>query len=271
VDAAPRFDPAGGRFTGYWGRLRRPAAPPVAARAAEEGDRLRQVLHELRTPANAIQVAAEIIQQQLYGPAPHEYRALAAAIAGDCAHILAGFEELDRLARLETGDLVPEEGECDLGEVLRQTIARLRAWTEPRRSGFALPMETEPPARPVGIERTEAERLMWRLFAVMAGAMAPGEWLALSWQQDSSHAVLEIALPEALAAREGDALFAGAAERGPSLAAGMFGAGFTLRLAAAEAAAAGGGLQRADNALRLSLPALTGASAGNSTLATGSH
>lgn len=270
VDAAPRFDPVGGRFTGYWGRLRRPAAPAQPARAAEEGDRLRQVLHELRTPANAIQVAAEIIQQQLYGPAPHEYRALAAAIAGDCAHILAGFEELDRLARLETGAMTLEPGECDLGDVLRQTVARLRAWTEPRRSGFALPIEPAPGLHMIALDRGEAERLMWRLFAVMAGAMAPGEWLTVSCADDGGRLTLEIALPAAMAAREGETLSAAAGERGPSLAAGMFGAGFSLRLAAAETAAAGGVLARADNALRLALPALTAADAGHSTLATGS-
>ena len=58
------------------------------------------MLHELRTPVNAIQGFAEVIQQQLFGPTPHEYRALAAGIAGDAARILSAFEELDRLAGL---------------------------------------------------------------------------------------------------------------------------------------------------------------------------
>lgn len=271
VDAIARFE--GGGFIGYCGRLRRPSPPiaPPSAPAADtaEADRMREVLHELRTPANAIQVAAEIIQQQLYGPAPHEYRALAAAIAGDCAHILAGFEELDRLVKLETGALPLDEGECDLARVLAQTVVRLRTWTEPRGSSFALTSDPSAASLPVRVARAEVERLIWRLFAALAGSTAPGEALELGWSARAGMVCVTVALPSVLAARDPDTLFeAVAGERGQSLATGMFGIGFTLRLAVAEAAAAGGTLQRIDNALHLSLPALTVVNAGNSTSAT---
>ncbi|WP_159976449.1 MULTISPECIES: sensor histidine kinase [unclassified Novosphingobium] len=271
VDAIARFE--GGGFIGYCGRLRRPT-PPVAAPATPcadtaEADRMREVLHELRTPANAIQVAAEIIQQQLYGPAPHEYRALAAAIAGDCAHILAGFEELDRLVKLETGALPLDEGECDLARVLAQTVARLRTWTEPRGSSFALTSDPSAATLPVRVARAEVERLIWRLFAALASSTAPGEALELTWAMRAGMVEVAVALPSVLAERDPDTLFdAVAGERGQSLATGMFGIGFTLRLAMAEAAAAGGMLQRVNNALHLSLPALTAVNAGNSTSAT---
>ncbi|KQM19394.1 HAMP domain-containing histidine kinase [Novosphingobium sp. Leaf2] len=273
VDAVPQF--AHGRFTGYAGRLRRPLAEPAAASAAPPGetaDRLREVLHELRTPANAIQVAAEIIQQQLYGPAPHEYRALAAAIAGDCAHILAGFEELDRLVKLESGAQTLDEGECDLARVLAQTIVRLRAWTQPRGSGFAMAGDPSATSLPVRVARSEVERLVWRLLAALAGLTAPGESLYLTWTAQGPVTRLEIALPALLAERDPAALFdAVPGERGQSLATGMFGVGFTLRLAAAEASAAGGGLQRIANAIVLSLPALTDRDAPHSTQVTRSN
>jgi len=48
-----------------------------------------------------------------------------------------------------------------------------------------------------------------------------------------------------------------------ALSAGMFGSGFTLRLARAEARAVGGSLERQDDALRLVLPILTGHQAGH--------
>lgn len=276
VDAAPRFDPAGGRFTGYCGRLRRPPASPggdaPAQAARREGDRMREILHELRTPANAIQVAAEIIQQQLYGPAPHEYRALAAAIASDCAHILAGFEELDRLVKLEAGALVLDQGECDLAQVIAQTVARLDAWTRPRRSGFVVDPATGPASLPVRIDRAEAERLVWRLLAALAGATAPDEALGLTWSHDQRGASVQVELPRALAERSDDALFgAPAGDGGQSPSAGMFGIGFSLRLAAAEAAAAGGGLGRINNGLQLVLPVLTVADTGNTTIERASH
>ncbi|TCM22468.1 hypothetical protein EDF56_1011160 [Novosphingobium sp. PhB165] len=261
VDAVPRFDPVSGRFMGYCGRLRRPAVLAAVGAAVQghgEADRLRQVLHELRTPANAIQVAAEIIQQQLYGPAPHEYRALAAAIAGDCAHILAGFEELDRLVRLETGVLGLETGECDLGAVLAETVNRLKAWTEPRRSGFALIAMTDDAALPVPLDRTEAERLIWRLFAALAGSTAFDEILPVEWGREDNGVMLRVALPASLAARTDENFHeTSSSDRGHALSTGMFGIGFTLRLAAAEAAAAGGSLRRTGARLELHLPGLT--------------
>jgi two-component system OmpR family sensor kinase len=268
VDAIGCFDSGSGGFIGYSGRLRRPARQADKARTGRnvtEADRMRQILHELRTPANAIQVAAEIIQQQLYGPAPHEYRALAAAIAGDCAHILAGFEELDRLVKLEAGVLCPETGDCDLGPILVQTVARLRSWTDPRRSGFALPADIRDAMLPVQVDAAEAERLVWRLLAALAGSTAPDEVLELGWARQPGDGrndtlVLRIALPKALAAQDSGALFdSPPGEHGQALSTGMFGLGFTLRLAAAEAGALGGALQRDGKDLHLILPGLTDA------------
>ncbi|MBH0112753.1 sensor histidine kinase [Novosphingobium sp. YJ-S2-02] len=263
ADAAACFDSHTGQFTGYCGRLRRLAAAPageVPHGAHPESDTLRQVLHELRTPANAIQVSAEIIQQQLYGPAPHEYRALAALVAGDCAHILAGFEELDRLVRLETGALVPEAGEADLAAVTHQTMERLSNWTEPRNSGFAPEADLASIHLPVSINQADVERLVWRLVAALAGAAVTGERLGMRFAVLEGMAILEIALPAALAEREGDALFAiGEGMRSQALTAGIFGVGFTLRLAAAEASAGGGALRRNGDCLVLSLPAAASA------------
>ena len=271
LDAVPSFDGIEGRFTGYDGRLRRStrvaATTPDPRRA--EADRMRQILHELRTPANAIQVAAELIQQQLYGSVPHEYRALAAAIAGDTAQVLAGFDELDRLIKLEAGVQTPGQGSCDLGSLVAQTVTRLRAWTNPRNSGFGLPDPV--PAVAVRLHEDDASRLVWRLLAALAGVTAPGEILPLSVTRRGTEAVLEVALPQKLALQ---AQPAAQPQLGPeptraapnqrSLSAGTFGIGFTLRLAAAEAAAAGGLLERHVDQIRLRLPACAGTVASES-------
>lgn len=264
LDALPRFSQPDGRFIGYAGRLRR--APQADTSAAVEthaaADTMREVLHELRTPANAIQVAAEIIQQQLYGPAPHEYRALAAAIAGDTAQILAGFEELERLVRLESGTLTLQAGECDLGPMVVETVARLRAWTTQRGSAFALP-EMLPSLR-VALDLDEAARLVWRFLAVLAGASAGGDVIALSFSNEIDKPELLVDVPQALADRLDDAARSGQPfELVRSLSAGIFGVGFTLRLAAAEAAAAGGTLDQSGARFRLVLPGLTPAAAGH--------
>lgn len=266
VDALPRFDPASGRFTGYSGRFRRPATLDgqlVQPAPSNEADRMRQILHELRTPANAIQVAAEIILQQLFGPTPHEYRALASAIVGDAAQVFAGFDELDRLVKLDTGAVALDRGVSDVGEILSGTVARLRAWTDPRRSGFDLSLDQGGFA--IRIDPAEAERLFWRLFAALAGAAGPDEILPLSVTSQDGTVNVTVTLPASLAKLGAADLFSG----GPSgqtsaLSAGMFGLGFTLRLCEAEAKAAGGSLKRYDNELRLTLPGLTVEAMGHS-------
>jgi signal transduction histidine kinase len=230
----------------------------VPARDTKEGDRMRQILHELRTPVNAIQGFAEVIQQQLFGPTPHEYRALAATVAGDAARMLAGFEELDRLVKLDAGALVLDPGECDLLPVLSATIAQLEAFHAPRRSGLEL--DWDEPTLLVTIARTEAERLIWRLLTTLSGATAPNEVLHLRARRRGDAVRLVLRLPASLAWCDDDALLHVApGAQPPALAAGMFGIGFALRLAAAEARAAGGWLDRREQKLRLSLPAVTAA------------
>lgn len=260
VDAEPRFSEEG-HFTGYVGRFRRPADPARAPGRPEarEADRIRQLLHELRTPVTAVQGFAEVIQQQLFGPAPHEYRALAAAIAADAARILAGFDELDRLARLETGALAIAAGEADLAALVRRIAAQLGAALDAQDAGLALAFP-EAPALLVAIDAEDAEGLVWRLLASLAASCAPGERIAVTLDpmiggEGRGHGRLVCALPARLASE--DDLFAATVR--PSQAtinAGLFGAGFALRLARAEARAAGGDLRREGGAVELTLPLL---------------
>ena len=265
IDATPWFDPLAGSFIGYRGRLRRPAiavslvSPPLPD---SEADRLRQMLHELRTPVNAIQVGAEIIQQQLYGPSPHEYRALAAAIAGDAAKILAAFEELERLAKLDSGALDLEPGQADLAGVIAATAGQLDAHTKARGSGFDLKFETD--ASATALAPVELERVIWRVLATLAGTSAPGERLKLRLRSKGDMLRLDLALPGSLAKLDDKALFGAGPGAVPQVvASGMFGAGFALRLARAEAQAAKGELRRKGDRLRLSIPGLTRAGPGH--------
>lgn len=257
VDAAPRFSEVGGRFIGYAGRFRRsPAADPAAGPADPASDRMRQLLHELKTPVNAIQGFAEVIQQQLFGPTPHEYRALAAAIAGDAARILAGFDELDRLARLESGALVPEAGDADWGGVVSRLAAQLDEVLRPRGARFELASPTGKLRVP--LDRHDAEMLGWRLLATLTGATDANEIISLSFDRTDGAIHLVATLPASLQ-RADDVFEADGRAGGGAVSAGMFGAGFALRLARAEARAVGGDLVREGGALTLTLPRLTAA------------
>jgi len=253
VDAMPDFDGAG-TFTGYLGRCRRPA-PPAAA-PPTEADRMRQVLHELKTPVNAIQGFAEVIQQQLFGATPHEYRALAAGIAGDAARLLAGFDELDRWARLDAGVLAPEAGSCDFAMVVAGIVHQLEPYTSGRSSGFSL--VADPGEILIPLDRSEAERLAWRLLATCASFAHPGEALALSLRREDGRVCLVAAMPEALAQVTSPAE-APSAPPAQAISAGVFGTAFTFRLLAAEAAGAGGSLVLGGGFARIDLPGGTDA------------
>lgn len=262
IDAAPVFAEATGQFEGFSGRMRRPlrAAPARPEQANGAGDRMRQLLHELRTPVNAIQGFAELIQQQMFGSAPNEYRALAAAVAVDAARLMAGFDEIDRLARLEAGALQIIGSECDLRQVTSRMVQRLEGVLRPR--GAHIELATRGSPFTIDMPESDATVLVWRMLATLAGEIAAGETIELSLASDGTWMTLEADLPTALSG-ETD-LFAAAGPAQPrAISAGMFGTGFTLRLARAEAEAAGGALERRGRRLRLTVPVLTARPAGH--------
>jgi signal transduction histidine kinase len=120
LSGVPAFDPADGRFAGYRGIAVREAAPEQEAgpeRPPLDDDSLRELVHELKTPLNAIIGFAEIIDGQYLGPADHSYRERAAEIVGQARLLLSAIEDLDIAAQLRSA---PESagGSADLDEVL---------------------------------------------------------------------------------------------------------------------------------------------------------
>lgn len=254
LDAQPRFSSPDGRFLGFAGGMRRALE---AEEPGNQSDRLRQLLHELRTPVNAIQGFAEVIQQQVVGPVPHDYRALAAGIAGDSARMLAGFDDLERLSRLESGRLRPTGGDADLAAIFRQHLGQLIPLLQPRNAGF---VATLGGTCRVDLAKADAELLSWRILATLGSAAAPSEKLALTLDHhegpNGNTAQFVADLPASLNGSE-DIFAARGKPLSVAISAGPFGPGFALRLARAEARAIGGSLRRENRRLILTLPALT--------------
>ena len=251
VDGAPRFTPRSGSFQGFVGRFRRPAPVRPDTRALQAADRIRQLLHELRTPVTAIQGFAEVIQQQTVGPVPHEYRALAAEIASDAARMLAGFAEIERLARVEAGIQEFPEGTSDFATVVRRQVAQLQTVLSPRVSRIEASW-TLREAR-VALAPETAEMLAWRYLGTLAAATAAGERITVDLTASDGRLQLTAALPAALASIE-DVFSSDIRSPGGALGTGLFGAGFALRLARAEARACGGDVVREHAAMILTLP-----------------
>ena len=258
IDAAPVFAPLSGAFDGYRGRLRRLTVveepDPQEEAARSQADRMRQTLHELRTPANAIQGFAEVIQQQIVGPVPHEYRALAAEVAGDAARMLAGFEEIDRYARLQTGALELEPGRCDVYAIASSSLRQIEPVLAARGASFTL----DAADADFALERDarETERMVWRVAASLASALDAGEKGRCFLDRREGQAQLVWLLPASMA-RQDDVFTATVSGGSRSLSASMFGNAFALRLARAEARACGGRLYRDGDTLVLQLPLLT--------------
>ncbi|WP_066557090.1 sensor histidine kinase [Croceicoccus bisphenolivorans] len=249
LDAAPNFDPVG-RFLGYHARLTR----EVGKRADPRGDLVRQALHELRTPINALQGFSEIIQQQLFGPVPHQYRSLAANIAGETAALLAGLEEIDRLVRLRMGTRKLAAGRTEVGPMLdslvEQVLPLLSARDAHLDAHYADPHVT------VAVAESDLERIVWRLLGVVAVAAREGDRIAFDVSTSADQLILSVGMPRALSALDDTTLYGAAAndDATQELAVGLLGRGFALRLLTAETRAAGGSLERHADRLVLTLP-----------------
>ena len=74
----------------------------MAIGAGGDAEALRETIHEIKTPLNAIIGFAEIIDGQYLGPAHRNYRLRAAEIVAQARTLLAAIEDLDFAARLQS-------------------------------------------------------------------------------------------------------------------------------------------------------------------------
>ncbi|WP_375380918.1 sensor histidine kinase [uncultured Sphingomonas sp.] len=265
ITAEPRFDPASGRFVGYNGVARRPrpdesAAPrlagslPIAPRSAG-ADSLRQLVHELRTPANAIAGFAELMEREMLGPVPTVYRVRAGTIRAHAADLIAAIDDLDTAARIEGGALDLRPGSVPLAPLLARALDDLAPLAALR--GAAVSLTPVAPGLVLEVDDRAAERLIARLLGALVSACAPGERLSVAAMRDGEGHVLVVAdRPSALAALTPDRLLSIDAEQEAALpGAPLLGAGFALRLAQNLAAELGGSLGFEPRRLTLRLPA----------------
>jgi hypothetical protein len=127
IDADAQFDRESGRFTGYQGKISfasddQRGAPTgtveqvIPSRPVADG--MRQLAHELRSPLNAINGFAQLIEGQYFGPVAGHYRALATSIVTDARRLGQMIDDLDIAAKLDTGAITRGEGISDLAEML---------------------------------------------------------------------------------------------------------------------------------------------------------
>lgn len=261
LSAVPVFDPASGRFMGYCGQARRPRpdeqAEPVRRPLPLAADSLRQLVHELRTPATAIVGFAEMIDAQVLGPVPGVYRDYAGTIGAQSRALLGAIDDIDTAARIEAGALELRPMTVPMQPLLQRVAADLAALVTVRGSALAVAVATSDIAAH-GDDRA-TERLVGRLVGAVVAASTRGDVVLVSVGGEGEGGelvVLRISRPAALLGLSSDALFAIDAD-GDDAPPGvpLLGTGFALRLARNLAAELGGSLSFESQCLTLRLPA----------------
>ncbi len=252
VSGVPAFDHATGRFIGYRGTARRPyhgeRAEPYLNRDAGIAQ-LRQLVHELRTPAGAIAGFAEMIQQELLGPVLPVYRDRAGAILNHSRDLVAVIDDLDLAARIDGDALDLRDDRVALGPLFDVIAADLVSLCELR--GTLL--EVDPTDIAVAGDRRAVERLLARLLATLVSAGGQDESIHVRVGLEGDGFVsIVLDRPQALDAWPGNSVFdVDDGEEDMSL----LGTGFALRLARNLARELDGTLAFGSATLTLRLPA----------------
>jgi phospho-acceptor domain-containing protein len=259
ISGVPAFSPSDGRFIGYRGVARRDeAGEEIAEEALDRGrgpalpdhDSLREMIHEIKTPLNAIIGFAEIIDGQYFGPAHSRYRERAAEIVANARSLLEAAEDLDFAARLQSARARPGQG-TDLKAFLPGFAENLQA--RAARQGVALEFDAGRAVGRTALDPELMERLLRRFADAVLSATASGERLAVKVDQKGRRCMVSISRPQAtmLAGKEDllDPEFTiGEADRA------LLGLGFSLRLVNGLVGIAGGSLEIGDEQFTLSLP-----------------
>lgn len=260
--AMPWFDPATGQFRGYRGSARRPQRNemPYGRPAASQnsGDSIRQLIHELRSPLNAISGFSQIISGQMFGPVSNSYRKMAEAIVTDATSIQAIIEDLDTAARAidpRPAPLAPEEV-ADLGLVMTRVEEDLAALLADQRVDLSISRVGGPFLAQGG--DANSRRMIGRMLTALVDISEPGTILVGQLvTEPGADDMLQLRIVRPLAIRFATAaelLDPGFSPEGEAPGAAILSLGFSLRLVDSLARSVGGRLDIGHNALTLHLP-----------------
>ncbi len=262
INAAPFFDPISGRFNGYRGIFRRPTiveSALIQPEATPNSDHIQQLVHELRTPLGAIIGFSEIIEQQLFGPVTEDYRVLAKNILNDAERLLAGFDDLAMAAKIEAGQLTLQTGITDCDWLAARLADRLHGLSDLLR--VTLNLVQAHPVRPYAIDNEIAERMFSRLLSAVIIGCEEGEILDGRFRTEPGINATNrfvLTLPRKLLELDESELFgSGPSSFDDASEAPLLGLGFSLRLVRSLARNVGGDLRFYNEALILSLPAVS--------------
>lgn len=259
--ALPWFDPATGQFRGYRGSARRPSQremPYGHPTAQESGDSIRQLIHELRSPLNAISGFSQIISGQMFGPVSAAYRTMAETIVADANAVQQIIDDLETAARgttAPTKELLPGDV-ADIALVMTQVESDLATLLAEQRIDVSISRVGGPFMAQA--DDANSRRMIGRLLTALVdisepGAILVGQLVTEPAQDD----MLQLRIVRPLAIRFATAaelLDPGFSPEGEAPGAAILSLGFSLRLVDSLARGVGGRLDIGHNALTLHLP-----------------
>ncbi|MBM3927959.1 MAG: HAMP domain-containing histidine kinase [Sphingomonadales bacterium] len=262
MTAMPLFDAESGRFTGYRGHARRPQrheapAPIRSAPAAPAADSLRQLVHELRTPTNAIAGFSEMIECEMLGPVEPVYRDQAATMRDDAHRLLSAIDDVDVAARVAGGALPLDPEPIAVAPMLHRLAGDLHLLAEAR--GAPVPIVSDDLA--VVADTRALDRIVSRLLGAAIGGAQMGEEIAVAARgEPGGRIAISVTRPHAFDAYPGERILSVDDEDSP---ASLLGVGFSLRLVRNLARAMGGAFDIGDTMMTLYLPAAGGGAIGH--------
>lgn len=200
ISGVPAFEPTDGRFAGYRGIALRDRLDGQALDGAPElladPDSVRELVHEIKTPLNAIIGFAEIIEGQYLGPADRPYRERAEEIVGHARLLLTAIDDLDFAAKVHSSQPTGRP-RTNLGELVEQVTPALRKLASQR--GVEIDGARSIRATMAATEAELAERLILRMCSAAIEQAGAGELLRVTVDQAGDRSRVSITLPSGLA------------------------------------------------------------------------
>jgi len=234
ISGVPAFEPSDGRFAGYRGiALREEAEAPLSDQPAgllADPDSLRELVHEVKTPLNAIMGFAEIIEGQYLGPAEDIYRERAQEIVAQARLLLTAIDDLDFAAKVNSSAKGAQRL-VNLGELVERMTPAIRE----RAIGRGVELDASRTTRDTtaAVEPELAERLVERMCGALIDEAEAGEHLRLTVERAGERSRVSMTRPAKLADYSADELLGGGADLDH---------GFSLRLVRGLARLAGADL-----------------------------
>ena len=258
LSGIPAFSPNDGRFLGYRGiAVREGVEEEVQPRrqlpaSMADADALRETIHEIKTPLNAIIGFAEIIDGQYLGPAHRNYRHRAAEIVGQARMLLAAIEDLDFAARLQAQP-TDKGASTDLSEILPPLAEEWgnRALSRDVRLRIASSIGSLRCA----IEPDLARRLLGRLLGAAVDAAPDGQQVDVDVKEGKKLLTISVTRPASTRQLSDAQIMDPAFQVEDGGTASPLGLGFALRLVRGLAQLAAGSLKLTPAEFQLVLPA----------------